>query len=251
MAMHAEATEAQATQGDHRPMADDQLTTVRANRALGLTGLASFALIAVAAFVQPHLWSAPGTTAAPARVAAYAQEDRGRAVGSLFIYSVAMGVFLCFACGLWTRLRRDAADMESISTVFAVGAVALVVLVLAAFAPAAALSYRPQEPAVAQALRDLAFGLLAMSGIPTALCLGAYAALVLRRGCLAAWTGWLALFGAAAHLLIAASFMDHGGFLSLEGSVIVWVPGIFFAWILATSLALLWPPADVARPMSS
>jgi len=32
---------------------------------------------------------------------------------------------------------------------------------------------------------------------------------------------------------------SHGGFLSLEGSVIVWVPATFFAWILATSVVML------------
>jgi hypothetical protein len=232
-------------------MVDGQLTTVRSSRLVGLTGLTSFLLIAVAALVQPHLWSAPGTTATPVQVAAYAQDDRGRALSSLFIYSVGMGLFLCFAMGLSTRLRQDAADMPSLSAAFAFGAVALVALVLAAFAPAAVLSYRLHDPAMAQALRDTTFGLLAMSGIPTALCLGAYAALVLRRGCLPAWTAWLAVLGAGAHLLIAASLMAHGGFLSLEGSVIVWVPGTFFAWILAVSLVLLRTPVAVARPTVS
>jgi hypothetical protein len=33
--------------------------------------------------------------------------------------------------------------------------------------------------------------------------------------------------------------MSHGDFLSLEGSMIVWVPATFFAWILATSVVLL------------
>lgn len=33
--------------------------------------------------------------------------------------------------------------------------------------------------------------------------------------------------------------MSHGDFLSLEGSVIVWVPATFFAWILAASAVLL------------
>jgi len=32
--------------------------------------------------------------------------------------------------------------------------------------------------------------------------------------------------------------MSHGSFLSLEGTVIVAVPGTFFAWILATSVVL-------------
>ncbi|MGD0453197.1 MAG: hypothetical protein ABSB69_06330 [Solirubrobacteraceae bacterium] len=196
-------------------------------------------MVVAAALVQPPLWLAPETTASMARVAAYAQHDQGRATASLFMYAVAMGLFLCFAAGLWTRLRRIAPDVPSVSGAFALGAVALVVLILAAFAPGAVFSYRLHDPALAEALRDVTFGLLAMSGIPTAVCLGAYAALVLRGGSLPVWTAWLALLAALAHVFIAASFMSHGGFLSLEGSVIVWVPGTFFAWILATSVVLL------------
>ena len=41
-----------------------------------------------------------------------------------------------------------------------------------------------------------------------------------------------------AHILIAASFVSHGSFLSLESPVIVWVPATFFAWILAFRRAL-------------
>lgn len=100
-------------------------------------------------------------------------------------------------------------------------------------------SYRPHQPALALLLSDLTFGLLALSGIPTAVCLGAHAALILRYRCLPAWTGWLAVLGAAAHVLIAASFMSHGSFLSLEGAVNVAVPATFFAWILVTSIVLL------------
>jgi hypothetical protein len=92
----------------------------------------------------------------------------------------------------------------------------------------------------------MTFGLLALSGIPTAVCLGAYAALVLRNRCLPAWTGWLAILAVDAHILIAASFMSHGSFLSLEGAVIVAVPATFFAWILATSAVLL--RAGIYRP---
>jgi hypothetical protein len=202
-------------------------------------GLASFVLIIVAALVAPPLWNAPGTTATAAQVAAYAYEDRGRTIASLFIYSVALGLFLCFAAGLWSWLRQNEPAPQPLSAAFAFGAVALVVLILAAFVAGGVLTYRLQDAAIAQSLRDLTFGLLAVSGIPTAVCLGAYAALVLKRGCLPAWTAWLAILGVVTHVFIAASFVSHGSFLSLEGSVIYLVPGTFFAWILATSVVLL------------
>jgi hypothetical protein len=214
--------------------------SARATRLIALAGLASFALIMVAAFVvAPPLWSSPGPTSSAAHVAAYLQANHGRTIASLYVYSVAMGLFVCFAAGLWSWLRQSEPAPQPLSAAFAFGALALAVLILAAFATAGVMSYRPQQPAFAVSLTDMTFGLLALSGIPTAVCLGAYAALVLRHGCLPAWTGWLAVVGAVAHVVIAASFMSHGSVLALEGVVIVAVPATFFAWILATSVVLL------------
>jgi hypothetical protein len=150
-----------------------------------------------------------------------------------------MGLFLCFTGGLWSWLRQRESSPQLLSAIFAFGAISLTVLILAAFATAGVMSYEPQQPALAVALSNITFGLLALSGIPTAVCLGAYGTLVLRTSCLPAWTGWLAWLAADAHLLIAASFMSHSGFLSLEGGVIVVVPALFFAWILATSTVLM------------
>jgi hypothetical protein len=220
----------------------------RATRLIALAGLTSFAFIIVGAFVSPPLWNAPGETSSPAHVAAYFQANHGRTIASLYIYSLAMGLFLCFAAGLWSWLRQTEPAPQPLSAVFAFGAITLAVFILASFATAGVASYRPQQPALAVSLSDMTFGLLALSGIPTAVCLGAYAALVLRHRCLPAWTGWLAVLAVAGHILIAASFMSHGSFLSLEGVVNVAVPATFFAWILATSVVLLRVPDRTAEP---
>jgi hypothetical protein len=214
--------------------------TTRMTRLVGIAGLASFALIIVAAFVSPPLWNAPGESSSAAHVAAYLQANHGRAIASLYIYSLAMGLFLCFSAGLWSWLRQAEPAPQPLCAVFAFGAIALAVFILASFATAGVASYRPQPPALAVSLSDMTFGLLALSGIPTAVCLGAYAALVFRHGCLPVWTAWLAVLGAVAHVTISAtSFMSHGSFLSLEGAVNVAVPATFFAWILASSIVLL------------
>jgi hypothetical protein len=209
-------------------------------RLTGLVGLACFACIAIGALVAPPLWSAPDTAASAQTIFAYAEEHRDRILASLFAYSLAMGLFLCFAAGLtiWL-LRLRSAVSGALSIAFALAAVALVTLILAGFVPGGVSAYRPQSPALARAFLDLTFALLAFSGIPTAICLGAYVALVLPTKALPAWTGWLACLGAVAHLLIATTLLFPSGFLSLEGDVIVWVPATFFAWILLTSVALL------------
>lgn len=220
--------------------------SARATRLIALAGFASFALIILAAFVAPPLWSAPGTNTSASHLVTYLQLGRGRTIASLYIYSIAMGLFLCFTGGLWSWLRQAEPEPQPLSAIFAFAAIALTVLILAAFAIAGVMNYRPQQPALATALSDITFGLLALSGIPTAVCLGAFAALVLKYRRLPAWTAWLALFAVDAHILIAASFVSHSSFLSLEGTVIVAVPATFFAWILATSV-VLWRVGDPTR----
>ena len=205
----------------------EPISAPSSGRVTGLAGLASFVLIIVAAFVAPPLWNAPGTMATADRVTAYAQNYGGRLIASLLIYSLAIGLFLCFAAGLWAWLREREPPPQALSALFAFGAVALAILILAAFVPGYMLSYRSQPATIAGPLADLTFGLLALSGIPTAICLAAYAALVMRLRCLPAWTAWLTTCGALTHILIVASFVSHGAFLSLEGSVIIWVPATF------------------------
>ena len=224
-------------------MPEIDLETNPGRRAIGLLGLASFLGIAAAALVAPPLWDAPPTEAPAAQVAAYVQGDRGRILASLLLYSLAIGLFLCFAAALALRLRSLERGSPWRSALLALSAATLVALILTAFAPAAVNAYRAQPPALSQALNDTTFALLAMSGVPTAIMLGAYASLVLPSGALPRWTGWLALLGVAAHLAIATSILSREGFLSLEGAVIVWAPATFFAWILATSLVLLARPA--------
>ena len=188
--------------------------------------------------------AAPAPTSSGAHVAAYLQANHGRTIASLYIYSLAMGLFLCFAAGLWSWLRQSEPAPQPLSAIFAFGAIALAVLILATSATTSVMSYRPQQPAFAVSLTDTTFGLLALSRIPTAVCLGAYAALVLRYRCLPAWTGWLAVLGVVAHILIAASFVSHGSFLSLEGAVISGA-ATFLAWTSLPASSCCGPRIEV------
>lgn len=88
-------------------------------------------------------------------------------------------------------------------------------------------------------LYDLTFGLLAMSGMPTAIALIAYAGVVFRTRGLPFATAWIALVAAAAHVALLASFVIEEGFFSLQGEVIMTIPATLFLWIAVTGVALL------------
>jgi hypothetical protein len=120
-----------------------------------------------------------------------------------------------------------------------VGLVSFVTLLLAGFAALFLLAYRAPEAPDPRLLYDLSFALLAMSGIPTALVLGSYAAVVFRSDSLPRWTAWVATVAALAHLLLLASLVLRNGFFSLEGGVTIAIPGTLFAWIAGTSSVMM------------
>jgi len=101
------------------------------------------------------------------------------------------------------------------------------------------LVYRAGDVSDPRLLYDLAFGLLAMSGAPTALVLGSYAAQVCRGSHLPRWTAWVAVVAAVAHLLLLASLLITSGFFSLEGGVVIAIPATLLAWILGTSTSMI------------
>src|SRR5207244_10849612 len=131
----------------------------------------------------------------------------------------------------WLRLRQAAREDSLLSTCFAFGWAASVTLIFTGFTAFFVLVYRAPEVSDSRLLYDLTFGLLAMSGAPTAVALGSYAALVYRAGQLARWTAWLAALGTAAHIVLIASFLVTAGFFSLQGQVITAIPATLFAWI--------------------
>ena len=215
-----------------------------ANRLTAFAGVATFLLVAIGFLVAP-VWDAPESTSTVDQLNAYIRAHRGALLASLLLYSVAMGLFLCFAGGLREFLRVSRSKRARHA--FGYGAVALTALVLAGFAPLNVLAYRVPDRVVIQPLYDLSFGLLALSGIPTVIFMLAYAVMVADDRVLPIWTAWLAVAGAIAHVAVAAPFLASSGFVSLEGGIIVVAPFTFFLWVLGTSVGLLMTPARNAR----
>jgi hypothetical protein len=207
------------------------------SRGAGIAGVASFVLIVAAALVAP-LWGIEPTQASNAAVAHDIAEQRHAIPASIFVYSLALVLWFPFGAGVWSRLRVAEPAPHPLAATFALGLVAMTTLILAGFVPIALAAYRAPS-GVAVELRDLSFGLLAISGIPTAVTLGAYAWVVRRTRCLDPWSAGIAAVGAVAHIVIAASFLFRTGFFSLEGGVIIAIPATLFGWILLASVALL------------
>jgi hypothetical protein len=105
-------------------------------------------------------------------------------------------LWFVFGAGVWLRLRRASGPDSLASACFAFGFVGFVVLLLAGFTAFFVLAYRDADVGDPRLLYDLTFGLLAMSGAPTAIALGSYAAAVFRSTVLPRWTAWFGVVGA-------------------------------------------------------
>jgi hypothetical protein len=203
----------------------------------GVAGLVSVALGSAGGIVD-QMWQFPATGSTAAEITAFVHAHRTALLAASVLNTAAVSLLLVFGAGVWVRLRH--ATTESLlSACFAVGLLSFVTLLFAGFTPFFVLAYRAPDVSAACLLYDAAFGLLAMSGAPTAVALGAYAALVSRAGHLPRWTASLAAFSAAAHLVLLASFWVRDGFFSLEGAVIIVIPATLFIWIAGTSIAML------------
>jgi len=210
-------------------------------RLAGISGVLGVALPGAALFFLP-IWGFPGTNSSAADLTAFAVAHHALLGAAMILNVAGVGLWMLFGAGVWLRLRQVSGPEKLLSAGFAFGLIGFVTLLLAGFVAMFIISYRAPDVPDIRLLYDVAFGLLAMSGAPTALALACYAAVAFRHPALSRFTAWLAVLAAAAHVVILFSFVVPRGFFSLEGQVITVIPGLLFAWILATSIALLTIP---------
>lgn len=215
-------------------------------RLAGIAGVLGVALPIATLFILP-IWRFPGTNSSATELTAFAVRHQTSLRAVMILSVVGVGLWMIFGTGVWLQLRQVSGPDSLLSACFAVGLIGFVTLLLAGFVAMFIISYRAPDIPDARLLYDLTFGLLAMSGVPTAIALGCYAAVAFRHPALPWFTGWLAALAAAAHIVLLFSFVVPRGFFSLEGQVITVIPGLLFAWILATSIAMLIIPGRSDR----
>jgi hypothetical protein len=204
----------------------------------GFAGLASIAL-GIAGAIVDEMQTFPSTGATGGEIAGYVGAHRSALLVAMALSTVAVGLWLAFGVGVWVWLRETTGSVSVLSVCFLVGLVSFVTLLLAGFTVAFVLFYRAPNAPDPRLLYDLAFGLLAISGAPTALALGSYAAQVFGDSRLPVWSAWVAVVAALAHIVLLASLVIPSGFFSLQGGVIIAIPAILFAWITGVSIAMI------------
>ncbi|MGA8546145.1 MAG: hypothetical protein WB785_12910 [Mycobacterium sp.] len=222
---------------DHAPatIAAESSSTPRVARWAGVLGVV---IPAVGIAVYP-IWSCPATATSGAEVARWAAAHHDRLVATQVLYTVGVACWFVFSAAVWTYLRHRLPAGSTLAAVFAVGFVGVVTLILSGFTAFNLLLYRPRGAELTTLLYDLTVGLLAMSGIPTAVALGSFAIAVYRYRVLPRPTAHLAVVAATAHVVLLAAFIAPDGPLSLEGFLVIWgIPFLLFAWIMQTAQAM-------------
>jgi hypothetical protein len=214
------------------------MTAVRRQTLGAWAGVLGFTFPVIGLFVFP-IWKFPGTGSSGPDVIAFVQAHQASLQWLMALNTLGVSLWMVFGAATWSRLRRATPEGDPLTACFALGVGGFVTLLLAGFTCFDVLVLRAPDPPGALLLYDLSFGLLAMSGMPTALALGAYGWLNARHRLLPQVTTVLAVVTGGAHLALLASFVVRRGFFSLEGQVITVVPGLLFAWILITAVALL------------
>lgn len=204
----------------------------------GLAGILSTAL-GVAGVIVDEMWTLPGTTATAGELAGFVDTHRSALLIALILTTIGVSLWLVFGVGVWLSMRATASDEGFLAACFLAGLVSFVTLLFAGFTSCLVLVYRAPAASDPRLLYDLAFGLLAMSGVPTALALCAYAAQVFRDGRLPGWTAWVAVAAALTNLALLASLVIRSGFFSLEGGVIIAIPATLFVWIIGMSVTMM------------
>ena len=224
-----------ATEMETRAIEPTAAVSMRLAGAAGLLGCA----LGAAGSIVVDIFDAPATTASAAEIVESIQGDRSALLVGMLLSTAAVSLWVVFGAGVWLRLRRATGAESLASASFAFGFVGFAALLFAGFTAFFVLIYRDADIGDPRLLYDLTFGLLAMSGAPTAIALGSYAALVFRTTVLPRWTAWLGVIGALAHVALLASFVVSEGFFSLEGQVITAIPATLFMWIIGTGIAML------------
>ena len=218
--------------------ADDNALVAGDRKLLAIVGILGFAIPAAGSLFLAPTWHFPATGASGSSVLDYVQAHQSQLQVGVLLDAIGVTLWGLFGVGVWSRVR---AGQRLLADGMLAGFAWLVPLLLTGFTVFLVLTYRAAEtsPRDARILYDLTFALLAMSGLPTALALGAFAAIVLRAGGFPRWTAVLALVAALGHVLLLASFIVSGGFLALEGQIITIAPAGLFLWVLGTGVALL------------
>lgn len=200
-------------------------------------GTLGFALPALTLAAYP-IWSFPGTQTSGTEVARWAALNHDRLVVTMLLNTVGVTLWFAFGAAVYAVLRDRLPARSMLPMCFAASFFGCVTLLLSGFTAFNVLLYRDHGAETAVLLYDLTFGLLAMSGMPTVVALGSFAAAVYVHHALPRYTAHLAVAGAAVHPLLLVTFIVRDGPLSLEGISITAMPAFLFSWILGTALAM-------------
>jgi hypothetical protein len=214
---------------------------VRSGRPERLTAIAGLGAVVLYVASLPFAAPPPESDHPAAVFVAYYAVNRTPTLIAAYLAMLSAVSAIAFLAGLRDVLRRAEEPGEStMATVGLATGIVQFALVAAGIAVLAAAAYRPRQPAeTLRVLNDTGWVVINLgSGIPTALSVGAFAAVLRRTGVAGLSVVALGLVVAIAHLVVAGAFA-RGGPLSPLGQVPLLVPALYYLWVACVSVTLL------------
>jgi hypothetical protein len=206
-------------------------------------GLAGIGAVVLAIIARLVMGSTPRSTDTMGVIASYVNDNRGRILLAVLLYSIAIALFLWFGAALATALR-SADDTSDAPSVVLAGFTLVSAVTFVAITLFGAMTYALTVHAGLLILAALPYAAVTVmgtvAGLALALPMCAAAVAIVRTHVLPAWMGHLAGVIAALSILAAFTVWATRGALAPGGWAPTYIPLVLLAlWMLAVSGMLI------------
>jgi len=207
-----------------------------------LGSVAGFGYIAVSIVAALVTGMRPPPESSSAAIRDFFINERTALVVQGWLYALGSVLLLWFALAVRSVLRTASSDSH-LGEVFFAGTVVVAGLSLVAMAIQIVVvkaASRVSPEAVRVVGYDFVLAQFLLAGFIVATTAIAYAGCVVRSGVLPRWTAWVAVMAAVLNLAGTLAVLVPDGAFSINGSVVVWLPGVStVVWYLSAAVSLL------------
>ena len=209
------------------------MTTKGAKLFTTIAGITSVILFII---VSSLLADAPQINDSEEHILMWLQSNKTLVLSGSYIWGLCIIATFCFLTGLWSILKTKnentiltSLGLISGFTIFAIALAGFVFLMTAA--------YRANSitPELAKLLNDFTLISVTLTGLPTAISIGAFTGILFKESIFPKWFSYYSILVIIAHLISGAAFAESG-FLSPSGIGVYCAPVLYYVWILLISV---------------
>jgi hypothetical protein len=228
---------------NYRLGTSEEMVLMRGGHELRWGGLAGIGAVVFAIIARLVMGSTPRSSDTMGVIAAYMNDNRGRILLAVLLYSIAIALFLWFGAALATAFRRGD-DTSDLPTVVLAGWTLVSAVTFAAISMFGAMTYALTVHAGLLILAAVPYSattvMTTIAGIAMALPMAAAAVSIMRSKIFPKWMAYFAGVVALISLVAAFTVWATKGAWAPGGFIPTYIPLVLLAvWILAASGLLI------------